>query len=762
MHFRFQVCNHPDLFEERPIVSPFDCTRTTIWSSGRFQGICSHDAVNNIDLKSFNFILSEMEGLSKSHSTILQQSAAASKKLIVELSGDNAQRNLSTAMESGRGAWASVADYKAHIAARRQTLKNACVAQMMGINTRRCESIPLYGEDLRRLVRVAGPADEVKFLAADNKKYFSYTNALKDLVLSVEERVFGCGGINGTDADRTRRPQFDTVSKPISSLLDVLTNYVCIIPKARALPVQAVLSHADKSFDNHLAASIGEVRNMYSAFSDICRPAHIRQQLYFPDKRLLQYDCGKLQILDSMLRKLKSGGHRVLLFTQMSKVLDIIETFLSFHGHTYIRLDGSTKVETRQMLVERFNQDPKMFVFISSTRAGGVGINLTGADTVIFYDSDWNPAMDRQAQDRCHRIGQTREVHIYRLVSEATVEENILKKANQKRHLEDLALKDGATSLFNPDFFKKVDVREFFDSADVPEPVVDVNPLAHLQQQQPMPARPKPVESAKSKNLITDKEWEMAIANAEDERDVEAMKLAKQEEKEEMHEFDEEDAGAGEGDRDQEGGSVSDEASRPDAVSLAIESELTSVQRYALNFLEKEHKQAGITLVEGVVFDKERWEKEQLRRIRDQDADRMYDEDEILFYEVSGCSSQVYRELCTKLNPGAERGGLDYGNLYEPPNPDDDKHTFINEPMYQGPLSSLVSIGWFLSNAGMASGVLFAFNAKQALQTMQQMRVCSPFRVVCSTGSFRCNVRPHVVFHDVMLKNRSVVACFVP
>jgi len=90
--------------------------------------------------------------------------------------------------------------------------------------------------------------------------------------------------------------------------------------------------------------------------------------------------------------------------------------------------------------MDRFNKDEKIFVFILSTRSGGLGINLTGADTVIFYDSDWNPAMDAQAQDRAHRIGQTRDVHIYRLISEHTVEENILKKAQQKRHLDFLVM----------------------------------------------------------------------------------------------------------------------------------------------------------------------------------------------------------------------------------------------------------------------------------------------------------------------------------
>merc|ERR1712141_489880 len=143
-----------------------------------------------------------------------------------------------------------------------------------------------------------------------------------------------------------------------------------------------------------------------------------------------------------------------------TKVLDILEAFLSFHGFTYLRLDGSTKVEQRQILMERFNNDSKYFCFILSTRSGGVGINLTGADTVIFYDSDWNPTMDAQAQDRCHRIGQTRDVHIYRLVSDRSIEENILKKAQNKRLLGDLAIEGGN---FTAAFFKKSTIRDLFD-----------------------------------------------------------------------------------------------------------------------------------------------------------------------------------------------------------------------------------------------------------------------------------------------------------
>ncbi|RMZ82071.1 hypothetical protein DV737_g2221, partial [Chaetothyriales sp. CBS 132003] len=188
--------------------------------------------------------------------------------------------------------------------------------------------------------------------------------------------------------------------------------------------------------------------------------ARMRLSIAFPDKRLLQYDCGKLQRLDKLLRTLQAGGHRALIFTQMTKVLDILEQFLNIHGHLYLRLDGATKIEQRQMLTERFNNDPRILCFILSSRSGGLGINLTGADTVIFYDLDWNPAMDKQCTDRAHRIGQTRDVHIYRFVSEHTIESNILRKANQKQMLDDVVIQEGA---FTTDYLNKLSYRDMLD-----------------------------------------------------------------------------------------------------------------------------------------------------------------------------------------------------------------------------------------------------------------------------------------------------------
>lgn len=121
-------------------------------------------------------------------------------------------------------------------------------------------------------------------------------------------------------------------------------------------------------------------------------------------------DSGKLQVLDILLKRLRSGNHRVLLFAQMTKMLNILEDYMNYRKFKYLRLDGSSTIMDRRDMVKDFQHRSDIFVFLLSTRAGGLGINLTAADTVIFYESDWNPTMDLQAMDRAHRLGQTKEV----------------------------------------------------------------------------------------------------------------------------------------------------------------------------------------------------------------------------------------------------------------------------------------------------------------------------------------------------------------
>ncbi|XP_061152522.1 chromodomain-helicase-DNA-binding protein 1-like isoform X2 [Syngnathus typhle] len=155
---------------------------------------------------------------------------------------------------------------------------------------------------------------------------------------------------------------------------------------------------------------------------------------------------GKLCLLDSMLAYLQQGGHRVLLFSQMTRMLDIVQDYLEYRGFSYERLDGSVRGEERNLAVKNFSSKD-VFVFLLSTKAGGVGLNLTAADTVIFMDSDFNPQNDLQAAARCHRIGQSRPVKVIRLLARDTVEEIMYSRAVSKLELTNTVIEEGRFSL---------------------------------------------------------------------------------------------------------------------------------------------------------------------------------------------------------------------------------------------------------------------------------------------------------------------------
>ncbi|KAK7144873.1 hypothetical protein R3I94_011076 [Phoxinus phoxinus] len=157
---------------------------------------------------------------------------------------------------------------------------------------------------------------------------------------------------------------------------------------------------------------------------------------------------GKLSLLDPMLAYLQEGGHRVLLFSQMTRMLDILQDYLEHRGYSYERLDGSVRGEERNLAIKNFSTKD-VFIFLLSTKAGGVGMNLTAADTVIFVDSDFNPQNDLQAAARAHRIGQTRPVKVIRLLGRDTVEEIIYSRAVSKLRLTDTVIEEGRFSLLD-------------------------------------------------------------------------------------------------------------------------------------------------------------------------------------------------------------------------------------------------------------------------------------------------------------------------
>ena len=379
------------------------------------------------------------------------------------------------------------------------------------INSERCESRPLYGSDVLSQIELAmqpcHPLNRTTFsgytlcqsahhLLTTTKDYMSNTDSLRLLI--------------------------KTNKKRIDDYQDIFDRFLLCTTRVLASPIDLCQSNGIR-----LNQQKPLIEVLSSTDFDVVSTINQNIYLQFPERRLIQYDCGKLQTLDKLLSDLKQNQHRCLIFTQMTKMLDILESFLNYHNYTYLRLDGSTPVVQRQLLMERFNSDNKIFVFILSTRAGGIGVNLTGADTVIFYDFDWNPTMDAQAEDRCHRIGQTKDVHIYRLISKNTIEENILKKANQKRLLGDLTIDGGR---FDVNYFKQTNIRELFDQSTTIEDIV--RERNEYEEQ---------LDSSRTlNNDLTVTQFEEALASVEDETDRQAMNEFNKEVIAELNEFNEE------------------------------------------------------------------------------------------------------------------------------------------------------------------------------------------------------------------------------
>lgn len=354
-----KVCNHPDLFEVRPIISPFDQEGIVHRTASLACRCLDYDPLNDSQLAFFNLIFDEkMDSLQAARIGELK----VPKKLIEEL-GD-APEPFPTSKH------ALLNEFNSSLVNKRNVLKKEGKQHMSYVNEWRCGSRPLYGRDVISSLQIKDPTRNVHLFSNNPRHYMDYSNALADAIKLPSRRA--------------------------EEMRELIECFTCIIPAARAPPIELHCSHPNPSTVLEERRFNAELERNISPTVDIFRPSFVRMQLNFPDKRLIQFDCGKLQQLDILLRRLKSGGHKALIFTQMTRMLDVLEIFLNIHGHTYLRLDGSTRVDRRQMLMEKFNNDPKIFLFILSTRSGGIGINLTGADTVIFYDSDWNPAMDAQ------------------------------------------------------------------------------------------------------------------------------------------------------------------------------------------------------------------------------------------------------------------------------------------------------------------------------------------------------------------------------
>ncbi|KAL6011466.1 Pharynx and intestine in excess protein 1 [Asimina triloba] len=500
-----KVCNHPDLFEGRPILSSFDMAGIDQQLNSAVCTILSSDPFSNVDLMGLSFLFTHHD-FSMPYWESDELVAIGTPPSVIENflgleSRFTAGSSYVTADPTKKARGTNIFEeiQKALVEERVKQVRER-IAAVAWWNRLKCQKKPIYGTDLKELVSIKHPVFHIHQQKNNPSCYMDFSSKLGDIVLSPVEWL--------------------------EKMLDLIESFMFVIPAARAPSPVCWCSKTGAPVFVHPSFK-EKCTEVLSPLLSPVRPAIVRRQVYFPDKRLIQFDCGKLQELAVLLRRLKSEGHRALIFTQMTKMLDTLEVFINLYGYTYMRLDGSTQPEERQTLMQRFNTNPKFFLFILSTRSGGVGINLVGADTVIFYDSDWNPAMDQQAQDRCHRIGQTREVHIYRLISESTIEENILKKANQKRALDDLVIQSGG---YNTEFFKKLDPMELFSGHRA-------LPIENMKN-----GRSSGVEdSFSSMDLpLSNADVEAALKQAEDEADYMALKKVEQEEAVDNQEFTEE------------------------------------------------------------------------------------------------------------------------------------------------------------------------------------------------------------------------------
>ncbi|PXF46259.1 putative DNA helicase INO80 [Gracilariopsis chorda] len=254
------------------------------------------------------------------------------------------------------------------------------------------------------------------------------------------------------------RSEFDEPAQLIAREARMLKSTRVYIPKV-ASPLTGVYLPGDgrQSLELHSEASLpypgfphcgetyrsGEVYEFYRVL-DGGYGAHVgNAPIQMPEASRLVADCGKMTVLDPLLRRLKAEGHKCLVYSQFTRVLDILEDYCGKSGYKFVRLDGQSALADRRDIVAEWQTNEELFIFLLSTRAGGVGLNLTAADTVIFFDSDWNPTQDLQAMDRAHRLGQERPVTVYRLITQGTIEERVLLRAQQKNRINELVIKGG-------------------------------------------------------------------------------------------------------------------------------------------------------------------------------------------------------------------------------------------------------------------------------------------------------------------------------
>jgi helicase SWR1 len=332
-----KVCNHPDLFEVRPVRTSFAMGKSVASDFGPvaervYKNLLMDDPESKVDLDVLNLRLSSYGS-----------ACSLASQTTLRLDGTDLLPDQPLARDPPIQDSRTLAGWQAY----RDHQQGFSVGQrwrhIRYLNRLRCARRPTYGSELLSTLRRLS----LDFRTLPDEEFIKHPLERESFQLL------------------TTRHLVQSLSSRAEAMAPVIDRFAVITPNATTQDLAAI------SLPSLVPTEHPELMDVDF---DTLHRATVKLQIAFPDASLLQYDCGKLQVLHDMLKELKAGGHRVIIFTQMTKMLDILELFLSYNGHRYFRLDGGTKIEDRQRITERFNSDERIFAFIASTRAGGVGI----------------------------------------------------------------------------------------------------------------------------------------------------------------------------------------------------------------------------------------------------------------------------------------------------------------------------------------------------------------------------------------------------
>ncbi|XP_044846058.1 E1A-binding protein p400-like [Mauremys mutica] len=287
-------------------------------------------------------------------------------------------------------------------------------------NERRCSRVPLYGRDLLGICSLIG------------EKKIPQQSSTRD------NKWMWAGFVNCCLSSSASRGQNDPLQTLIltsdqrqESLKDYINSTLCVLPAAVAAPAYLRVGNPPPSYRHGMKIFKQNLKEQAAPYLHHLQQITTPRLLQFPDRRLVQFDSGKLEALAVLLQKLKSKGHRALILTQMILMLDILELFLNVRFLTYIRIDENVNCEQYLELIKRFNRDKRIFCAILSSHSPSMSGSHIEANTVVFCDTDLDPLMHAKAQEWCDTIGRNKDIHIYRLVSGNSVEEMLLKNGTK-------------------------------------------------------------------------------------------------------------------------------------------------------------------------------------------------------------------------------------------------------------------------------------------------------------------------------------------